>query len=67
MNKEIGLTMEVLVGKLSEPHGKPQKELIIGLFGKIASELLERVADQPRTHTEERFTGMHFKRFSEGY
>jgi hypothetical protein len=59
--------MEVSIGKLSRPHGKPQEELIVGFIGKIASELLKGVADQPRTHIEERFTGMHFGRFLEGY
>jgi len=59
--------MEVLIGKLSRPHGKPQEELIVGIVRKIASELLKRIADQPRTHIDERFTGMRFGRFLEGY
>jgi hypothetical protein len=67
MNIGVGLTMEVLIGKLSRPTEKHKQELIIRFVGEIASELLKRVADQPRTNIEERFTGMHFKRFLEGY
>jgi hypothetical protein len=66
MNKGVDLTMEVLIGKLANLTEKSQQELIIRFNGEIASELLKRVTDQPRTHLEERFPGKDFEKFLEG-
>jgi len=58
--------MQVLIGKLADLTEKSKQELIIRFIGKIASEPLKRVTDQPRTHIKERFTGMDFEGFLEG-
>jgi hypothetical protein len=66
MNKGVGLTMEVLIWKLANLTEKSKQELIIRFVGEIASELLKRVTDQPRTHIQERLTEMDFEEFLEG-
>ena len=58
--------MEVLIGKWADLREKSKQELIIRFIGEIARELLKRVTDQPRTHIQERFTGMDFEEFLEG-
>jgi hypothetical protein len=66
MNKGVGLTMEVSIGKLANLREKSKKELIIRFTGEITRELLKRVTDQPRTHIQERLTEMDFEGFLEG-
>ena len=66
MNKRVGLTMEVWIGRLIDLREKSKQELIIRFTGEIARELLKRVIDQPRTHIQERLTEMDFEEFLEG-
>lgn len=58
--------MEVWIGKLANLTETSKQELIIRFTGEIAREPLKRVADQPRTHIQERLTEMDFEEFLEG-